>query len=393
MIFKRLLSSLRNVETAIYRQPVPKENDLIIVAMSGGVDSSVCAALYSKAFSNVRGIFMQNWSSEAKCSETDWKDAQKVADHLKIPCERVNFERDYWESVFNPMVEGYQNGITPNPDVNCNKYIKFGRLVEHLSEVYGEENKRWWLVTGHYARVMEHKPTDQVHLLRGSYLAKDQSFYLSSLPKNSLNKILLPIGHFTKPEIREMAKQFELPTASRPDSQGLCFVSQKGTFKNFLNEYIEPNPGNIITEDGTVHGKHGGLWHATVGQKSGISMPQGDPKYEGKWFVSEKRYDTNELVIVRGGDNPKLFKNVVEAKDWTWFGGMLEQDLPDVSELTIQFRSLQKPITLSQITIENQKIRVNLKEEQKGIAEGQALVLYHGERVLGVGVITSTKKL
>lgn len=376
-----------NVLPLSFKQAEPDENDEIVIAMSSGVDSSVAAALYASKYKNVRGVYMANWSQTAKCTEADWNDVQKICQLLNIPCERVNFEREYWNEVFMPMISDYQRGLTPNPDIGCNKYVKFGKMVEHLSNKL-EAARKWWLVTGHYARVMKNEDTGRYSLLRGLYPNKDQSYYLSMIPLSILPRVLMPIGHMTKPEVREKAQELNLHVASKPDSQGLCFVSQEeNSFRDFLDEYIEPQPGNIITEDGKVWGQHRGLWHATIGQRLGISMPQGDPNYQGTWFVSEKRPATNELVIVRGGDNPSLFNSKISVDNWSWLCQLPKIDLEN-NTYHIQYRSLQFPIAIKNFRELDRGIEVELTELGRAIAPGQNLVIYNESEVIGSGVIT-----
>lgn len=363
----------------------PKPDDKIVVAMSSGVDSSVTAALFASKYKNVQGIYMANWSQTAKCTEAEWNDVQRVCGQIGIPCERVNFEKEYWSGVFLPMIEMYEQGLTPNPDVGCNREVKFGKLIEHLTLKLGS-SRNWWLATGHYARI-SHSATESV-LSRGSNKAKDQSFYLSSIPNNALRRTLMPLGHYRKEEVRELARTFGLHTANKPDSQGLCFVSQEhSNFRDFLNEYIPAKAGNIITEDGKIWGKHQGIWHATIGQRLGTSMPQGDPRYSGVWFVSEKRVETNEIVIVRGRDNEKLFKRNANVSGWRWLGNGEMHCHGD--KLNIQYRSLQAPSKLIGIEF-NEKDSLILKfdEKQRALAPGQNVVLYNGDRVLGCGVLT-----
>ncbi|RCK63557.1 Mitochondrial tRNA-specific 2-thiouridylase 1 [Candida viswanathii] len=372
-----------------YTQATPGPNDHVIVAMSSGVDSSVCAALFQH-YKNVHGIYMANWSQTATCTERDWRDVQKLCQDLKMDCERVNFEHEYWNDVFLPMIEKYQNGLTPNPDIGCNKYVKFGKLVEYLNEKY--VGKKWWLVTGHYARIMKHNETGEFHLLRGLSRRKDQSYYLSSIPSSILSKVILPIGHYTKPEVRELAKKFDLHTASKPDSQGLCFVNPgQSNFRDFLNEYIPPNPGNIVTEDGKVWGKHRGLWHATIGQRSTVSMPQGNPEYQGVWFVSERDIEKNELVIVKGTDNPKLFKQTVVITDLEWLCpkqkvlAMLSLGSHDIQ---FQYHSLLPSVPVKNIRDEGDKLIIELAKPVRALAPGQGGILYNDNRVLGGGMMS-----
>ncbi|ODQ67842.1 5-methylaminomethyl-2-thiouridylate-methyltransferase, partial [Nadsonia fulvescens var. elongata DSM 6958] len=289
-IKQRFIATAEHSPT-IYSEHEPSNEDHIYVAMSSGVDSSTTAALMAQKYpGRVSGIFMNNWNSTSKCAEADWNDVQRVASFLGIPCRRVNFEKDYWLEVFEPMLEGYRNGYTPNPDVGCNRHIKFGALFEFLKQQTKKNNKNWWLATGHYAKVLKHNPTGVSHLLRPVDMNKDQSYYLSTVDPIALAKLLFPMAQYTKPEIRTIAAKFQLPTAFKPDSQGLCFVSNEHNhFKDFLAEYIQSKPGDIILQDGTVVGTHQGLWTATVGQKPpGLSMPQGNPKYKGSWFVCDK---------------------------------------------------------------------------------------------------------
>lgn len=371
-------------EPFAYKQSFPNNDDEIIVAMSSGVDSSVTAALYASKYRNVRGIYMANWSQTAKCTEAEWNDVQKVCHQLKIPCERVNFEKEYWSDVFAPMVEMYEQGLTPNPDLGCNRYIKFGKMIEHLGNKFAND-KKWWLATGHYARV-ESTPTGP-RLLRAYDGNKDQSYYLANIKPSVLGNVLMPLGHYTKPQVRQLAKEYDLHTAKKPDSVGLCFVSPDHTkFRHFLDEYIAPKPGNIVTEDGKVWGTHQGLWHATIGQKLGISMPQGDPKYNGVWFVSEKRVESNELVIVKGGKNEALYKVGVKAEQWEWFNK--EARLED--DLFIQYRSLQEPAKVKQMEVGDGSVVFSLEQKQRAMAPGQNVVLYQGNAVLGSGVLSLT---
>lgn len=375
-------------EPFAYSQSKPQNQDDIFVAMSSGVDSSVTAALLSAKHKNVKGIYMANWSQLAKCTEEEWTTVQKVCDQLSIPCERVNFEKEYWAEVFMPMIEMYENGLTPNPDLGCNKFIKFGKMIEHLAAKYERSERKWWLATGHYARV--EKAENQFNLVRAYDGNKDQSYYLSSIPSAVLPRLLLPLGHFTKVQVRKMAAELGLHTASRPDSQGLCFVSPDHTkFRHFLDEFIPPKPGNIVTEDGKVWGKHLGIWHATIGQRLGISMPQGDSRYTGVWFVSEKRKDTNEIVIVKGGANESLFLNKLRASEWRWLHELKPGDLEN---LTFQYRSLQEPIEIEQLEIDGDEIIITSKTKQRAMAPGQSVVVYKGNRVLGSGVLAETYK-
>lgn len=367
-------------EPFAYKQAQP--SGTLVVAMSSGVDSSVTAALMAQRHgkAHVKGVYMANWLQDAKCTEGEWSDVQRVCEQIGIDCERVNFEKEYWHDVFAPMLAMYERGLTPNPDMGCNRYVKFGVMVQHLQRRLGNQ---WWLATGHYARI---EPSVYPRLIRGYDGNKDQSYYLANVENSVLHRVLMPLGHYTKPQVRQMAAQMKLHTASKPDSQGLCFVSPTGSFRDFLNEYLPQNPGNIVTEDGRVWAQHQGLWHATVGQKAGITMPQGDPRYKGVWFVSEKRIAENELVIVKGGDNPALFKKRLSVEDWLWMGDGAAHAHGDLS---IQYRSLQDPVLVESMTIDD-TVHFTLKQAQRAMAPGQSVVLYKGNRVLGAGTLAST---
>lgn len=376
---------LRRLSTAAVRPAHtavrPEANDRVFVAMLLGVDSSMCAHL-ARGF-RTTGIYMANWAQTAGCVEDEWRAVQRVARHVGIPCERVLFEQEYWTRVFEPMLESYRNGDTPNPDVGCNRYVKFGAMIGALHERMQGTGERWWLATGHYAQTGVAED-GSVHLLRGANPAKDQSYYLSTMPPEVLPHVWFPVGGMEKKEVRRMAREAGIPTADKPDSQGLCFVLPTGSFREFLNEYLEPNPGEVVSDDGVVHGKHQGLWHATVGQKSGYCLPQGDPRYQGVWYVGEKRKESNQLVLVRGSNNPRLFSKRWVADEWRWMGDPGEL-WPE--ELTVQYRSLQEPCQVTRIEVRGNEVEVEVEGKSRGVCSGQNLVLYRGDRVLGGGVI------
>lgn len=390
----------------------PGKYDNIVIAMSSGVDSSVSAALFAAEYPNARGVYMQNWSKSQSltdptrepCYEKDWKDVHRVADFLNIPIDRVNFERDYWIDVFEPMLSQYNEGLTPNPDIGCNKFVKFGKLRKVLDEKYGNNN--YWLVTGHYARVLYSERSPAPHLLKSFYSNKDQSYYLSQINADILGQLILPMGHLTKPEVRSFAESLGLPTAKKPDSQGICFVnnSQHGKFNNFLEHYLPDSVGEVVTIDKatgnkTSWGQHKGLWSHTIGQKVGISMPQGDPRYSGAWYVSEKLKKTNELVIVRGQDNVGLFKDVVKVEKFVTLSSEF-QDIRSLvrtavsdRQLKMQYRSLQGSIVVKSCDFseDGQEALLQLESKQRAIAPGQYCCLYVGDRVIGSGAITGTE--
>lgn len=404
-MLSRFLQTIgKRAATGYKPQRLPSRNDNVIIAMSSGVDSSVSAALFAEHFPNARGIYIQSWGKSQSltdpqlepCYERDWKDVSRVAEHLGLPVDRVNFEKEYWMDVFEPMLEMYNRGWTPNPDIGCNKFVKFGKLREHLDSQYGANN--YWLVTGHYARVLSPSNKDESHLLRSFYPNKDQSYYLSQLDPEFLERLIFPVGHLIKSEVRDLAASAGLiSTSQKPDSQGICFVnnSQSGKFKHFLEHYLPDSPGNIITieEDGNkkVWGQHPGLWSHTIGQKVGISMPQGDPKYSGSWYVSDKLHDSNELVIVRGRDNPALYQDTITITNTFTLDNSfrnLVNEAIDHGKLFIQYRSLQDPVGVKHCHFDHDKIVLKLASAQRAMAPGQYCCLYLQDRVLGSGTIS-----
>lgn len=402
--------------TAPAREYVPRApapGDRVYVAMSSGVDSSTVAALIRDQYpdNEVSGIYMENWNDTSNgegltCTEREWIDVQKVCQTVGLPCERVNFEREYWNEVFMPMIEMYKQGLTPNPDVGCNKFIKFGELYRYLEKkeqstavaasTRDSKGRNWWLATGHYANVGLDKASNTVHLLRPTHLPKDQSYYLSAISSTVLPRLLFPLGGYTKPQVRDLAlKKYNLPTAEKPDSQGICFIGQgQNTFRRFLDEYLEANPGDVVTETGEVVGRHNGLWHATVGQRSGIAMPQGDPAKKGTWYVARKVPALNQIVIVRGADNPAFFTNRVQCAEFDWLGHVdaaaLERDCAGV---VVQYRSLQTPERVRRVRVGDSGLEVEFETLRRAVAPGQYLVMYNeAGRVLGSGVITNTDR-
>ncbi|CCK72540.1 tRNA-5-taurinomethyluridine 2-sulfurtransferase KNAG_0K01750 [Huiozyma naganishii CBS 8797] len=413
-MFARYSKALLNRIPEGFKQAHPDKFDNVVVAMSSGVDSSVAASIFS-SFPNATGVYMRNWSSANNdnenpkhCDEQDWKDAFSVARYLGIPIELMNFEKDYWIDVFEPMLNGYAAGGTPNPDILCNRFIKFGKLREALDLKYGTGN--YWLVMGHYSRILEQVRDHEFQLWRGLPSGKDQSYYLSQLKPEILPNVILPIGHFLKSETRQFARELNLPVADKPDSQGICFVnnSQQGKFKNFLREYLPNEPGNIITLDPatgekTVWGRHDGLWSYTVGQKIGIPMPQGKGHHKGAWFVSQKFKDTNEIVIVPGGVHTSLYRDSLSISGFrhllptTTTPEQLLKTIQDAirnSSLYMQYRSLQEPIPVVSCSVATDpsatllpSFQLTLATPQRAMAQGQYGCLYINDRVLGSGSI------
>ncbi|PRT53712.1 Mitochondrial tRNA-specific 2-thiouridylase 1 [Wickerhamiella sorbophila] len=379
MRFSRILRQNVAKSIIIDRTGLKKvgRNDIIYVAMSSGVDSSTVANILGQRFgkSRVRGVFMNNWSEDSRCMESEWREAQAAADHAGIECHRVDLERDYWAEVFEPMLESYRKGATPNPDVSCNKHVKFGALIDHLR---ARDPNFKWIATGHYAGV------DRGLICRPLDLKKDQSYYLSTVPPSVVNHALFPLAELRKPEVRQIAADLGVPTAQKPDSQGLCFVEQNAkSFDAFLAEYLVPTKGLIKTVDGLVVGTHNGLWTATIGQRVGLPMPQSLPETRGKWFVCAKNIEENTLIICPGRDNPLLYHDTIQTKNFEWH--VPAWDSPN---LFAQYRSLMIPVACTATS----SGRVIFREPRRAVAPGQFLVIYENDRIVGSGEITHATK-
>lgn len=428
----------RGIDATRYDEVVPGKEDQVFVAMSSGVDSSLSAALMkARGYKYLTGIYMDNWndplSSErdikthsldrkislpkskssvrdtcvaingpdgsrnsSQCVEKDWKDVQAVARYLDIPVVRINLERHYWTEVFEPMLEGYRIGETPNPDVGCNRHIKFGRLIDRLKSSTCKQ--KWWLVTGHYASVAKCRHSNLTQLLRGHDHTKDQSFYLSTVDPTNLAYLYFPLGNFVKRDVRQLADMVGLPTANKADSQGLCFVSSRDKsgkiFRKFLEEYLNPAPGDIVTHPGgKVVGTHRGIWHATIGQRSGVTMPQADTETSGVWYVCDKIPEKNQIVICRGRHNPALYSEKLVARSWKWldkgYGDLSSfSHLTSREEIQIQVHSLQMAVNVSNIKLlGDDSLYIEFAAPIRGVTPGQNVVLYSGSHVLGGGVI------
>ncbi|TSC75532.1 MAG: tRNA-specific 2-thiouridylase [Parcubacteria group bacterium Gr01-1014_30] len=364
------------------------------MAMSGGVDSSVAAALLKKRGFSVRGVFIKTWSASLPCDQKqDRLDAMKVALQLKIPFQTWDFSREYKRDVVDYMVSGYAEGITPNPDIMCNKYIKFGLFLERALKEGAD-----FIATGHYARIKreirnpksDHSPFPMGwvaqpfskgcgeirKLLIGKDKNKDQSYFLWTLTQKQLQHCLFPIGEYTKPEVRKLAKKFGLHTvAQKKDSQGICFLG-KIDLRDFLEKRIGPKPGLILTVSGQKIGKHQGLSFYTIGQRKGIGLPG------GPWFVAGKDLKKNVLVVTKSGKY--LLKKELVAENVNWVGGEPPK-FPLEIKVKVRYLAPSTPALVDKKTKNGYKIQ--LVSPQRAIAPGQSAVFYKSGELLGGGVI------
>lgn len=348
----------------------------VVVGMSGGVDSSVAALLLKEQGYDVIGIFMKNWDDTDEfgvCTATeDYNDVIRVCNQIGIPYYAVNFEKQYWDKVFTYFLNEYKAGRTPNPDVMCNKEIKFKAFLEHAMNLGAD-----YLATGHYARVEFHD--GEYKMLRGVDNNKDQTYFLNQLTQEQLSKVMFPIGNIEKSQVREIAKKANLATAAKKDSTGICFIGERN-FKEFLSNYLPAQPGNMETMEGNVVGKHDGLMYYTIGQRHGLGIGgAGEP-----WFVLGKDLERNVLYVGQGFHNEKLYSDSIIAIDVNWVSNHAK---PKSFQCTAKFRYRQADSPVTVHVLEDGKVRVEFHEPVRAVTPGQAAVFYHDDECLGGGTI------
>lgn len=347
----------------------------IIVGISGGVDSAVSAYLLKKAGHHVEGIFMKNWEaddSDTFCpSAIDLADAESVCDTLNIPFSVVNFADKYWEGVFALFLDEYRAGRTPNPDILCNKEIKFKAFLDYATTRGAD-----FIATGHYAR------THQGKLLKGLDPQKDQSYFLHALSEAQLAKSMFPIGELEKSAVRQIAAENGFKNHAKKDSTGICFIGER-KFKSFLNEYLPAQPGNIETLESEIIGKHDGLMFHTIGQRQGLQIGGQKGKAEQPWYVAAKDMKRNVLIVVQGDQHPALFKSSLIAKQTHWINGAPQ--LPCDLIAKIRYRQPDQACTVHSHPY---GLLVEFKEPQRAVTPGQSIVFYQDDICLGGGIIS-----
>jgi tRNA-uridine 2-sulfurtransferase len=345
--------------------------ETVVVGMSGGVDSSVAALLLKKQGYRVIGLFMKNWEEDGFCqAQTDYEDMIEVCSQLEIPYYAVNFSKEYWDEVFAKCLLEYKAGYTPNPDILCNREIKFKLFLKKALQLGAD-----YLATGHYCRKIFY--SGDWMLGRGEDMDKDQSYFLYTIKSSILSRVLFPIGCMQKQKVRELASKMGLATAEKRDSTGICFIGKRN-FKEFLSRYLPREPGDFVTSSGQVVGKHDGIAYYTIGQRKGLKLGGAGEA----WYVVAKDPVANTILVERGDANPLLFRTDLYATEITWVGP--EPKFPLYCSAKVRYRAEDAPCTLYK---EGEKIRVQFEQPQKAITSRQSVVFYYNTFCLGGGMI------
>ena len=349
----------------------------IVVGMSGGVDSSVAALLLKQQGYDVVGVFMKNWEEDGDdgvcTAEDDWNDVRQVCETIGIPYYAVNFAQEYWDRVFSYFLEEYRAGRTPNPDVLCNREIKFKAFLDFAMQLGASK-----MATGHFVQTNE-----KGELLRGADGNKDQSYFLYMLHDAQLKKAMFPVGHMTKAEVRKIAEENGLINSKKKDSTGVCFIGER-RFKTFLQEFLPAQPGDMVAPDGTVVGHHDGLMYYTLGQRRGLGIGGcGDGR---SWFVIGKDLEKNRLLVAQGEDHPMLYSTLSVAGGLTWIA-----DAPISTGETLRctckyrYRQADQPVDVT-LQVDG-KVLIRSLEPQRAVTPGQSAVFYQGEKCIGGAVV------
>lgn len=354
----------------------------VIVGLSGGVDSSVAAWLLQQQGYQVEALFMKNWEEDDNdhycAAAADLADAQSVCDHLAIPLHTVNFAAEYWDEVFEHFLAGYRNGQTPNPDVLCNKAIKFTAFLNFARNQLQADI----IATGHYVR--RQLINGHYQLLRGVDPSKDQSYFLYALNQTQISRSLFPLGNLHKSTVRSLARRLGLITAEKKDSTGICFIGQR-RFRDFLARYLTAQPGNIENTEGQILGKHPGLIYYTLGQRQGLGIGGTKPSQPYPWYVAEKDVARNVLVVTAGQQHPRQQANGLQANQLHWIHPQ-RPSIPLCCTVKIRYRQQDLPCRL--IDLEQDRITVLFDQPQIAVTPGQSVVFYQQNTCLGGAVIS-----
>lgn len=352
----------------------------VIVGMSGGVDSSVAAWLLQEQGYQVEGLFMKNWEQDDRegycAAATDLADAQAVCDQLNITLHTVNFSETYLQRVFQHFLSEYAKGRTPNPDVLCNKEIKFNAFLNHALSLGAD-----WIATGHYAKVQSHNGLGTLHKAKDR--EKDQTYFLHAVDRRALAKTRFPVGDYLKSEIRAFAKQLGLATHAKKDSTGICFIGER-RFKTFLNEYMLAQPGAITTPQGETIGRHDGLMFYTLGQRQGLGIGGIQGSQEEPWYVVDKQVATNTLVVAQGSQHPLLYAQGLICSQIHWLADYQDK-LPLTCYAKTRYRQTEQGCLIS--PEDNHQHYVMFSNPQRAITPGQYVVFYDKNQCIGGAII------
>jgi len=370
----------------------------VIVGMSGGVDSSVSAFLLQQQGYQVEGLFMKNWeeddTDEYCAASEDLKDAQAICDKLAIKLHTINFATEYWDNVFEYFLAEYKAGRTPNPDIMCNKEIKFKAFLEFACEDLGAD----YIATGHYVQRElrssnladnSSKANDSNNkawkMIRGLDNNKDQSYFLYTLNEQQLSRTLFPVGHIEKPEVRAIAEKAGLVTHNKKDSTGICFIGER-KFKDFLGKYLPAQPGIIESAEGDAIGHHDGLMYHTLGQRKGLRIGGLSNAGEEPWYVVEKNLLRNVLIVGQGHNHPRLFSKGLIANQLHWVD---RNHLTQAITCTVKTRYRQEDVACTVKPMANEEYEIIFDEQQSSVTPGQSVVFYQGDVCLGGGIINT----
>ena len=358
----------------------------VICGMSGGVDSSVSAFILQQQGYQVEGLFMKNWEEDDDTdyctAAADLADAQAVCDKLGIKLHKINFAAEYWDNVFEHFLSEYKAGRTPNPDILCNKEIKFKAFLEYAAEDLGAN----YIATGHYVR--RRGADDNAQLLRGLDTNKDQSYFLYTLSSKQVGQSLFPVGDIEKLIVRAIAEDLGLVTAKKKDSTGICFIGER-KFKDFLARYLPAQPGNIRTVEGDIIGRHDGLMYHTLGQRKGLGIGGVKGASEEAWYVVEKDLVNNELIVAQGHEHSALLSTGLIAQQLHWVD---RQPIREPLRCTVKTRYRQRDVPCTIEPIDDESIKVIFDEPQIAVTPGQSAVFYLDEVCLGGGIIEQQLK-